>query len=136
MLTNRLNTFWLAVVTTLVVRCSKGTNEPAPENRIRQLEQQVEQEKLTTQEAADSYVPKLPGRIDDLAAPAADILRQLPWRSWSRSGSRRDASCICGTGTSWTSSYLVGSPKECETPASRSASALRTCSLVRPEGMD
>jgi hypothetical protein len=58
--------------------CSKGTNDPAPENRIRQLEQQVEQERLTSKDAVDSYVPKLHGRIDDLSAPAAAILRQLP----------------------------------------------------------
>jgi len=70
----------IASLVVVAIACSKNKDEPPTqtEERIHQLEQQVEQEKLTTQAAVESYVPKLQGRIDDLAAPAADILRQLP----------------------------------------------------------
>jgi hypothetical protein len=37
---------------------------------------------------------------------------------------------------SWISSNLVGLPNGCSIPASRSSSALRTCSLVKPLGID
>jgi hypothetical protein len=71
----RVLPLWLPGAFLVVVGCLKDKNEPAPEERIHQLEQQVEQEKRVSEEAVDSYVPKLQGRIDDLAA---DILRQLP----------------------------------------------------------
>jgi hypothetical protein len=42
------------------------------------LAERVEQERHSSAEAVDAYVPKVPGRIDELASPAVDILRQIP----------------------------------------------------------
>jgi hypothetical protein len=54
--------------------CSKGMNEPTTGERIAQLEQQ----RQASAAALAAYVPRVPGSIEDLAAPAAAILRQLP----------------------------------------------------------
>jgi hypothetical protein len=42
------------------------------------LAERVEQGRKASAEAVDAYVPKVTGRIDALASPAIDILRQLP----------------------------------------------------------
>jgi hypothetical protein len=65
---------WLAVV----LGCSQGKTEPRTEDPINRLEQRVEQQRRTSAQAADRYVPELTGRIDELGTPAADLLRQLP----------------------------------------------------------
>jgi hypothetical protein len=69
---------WFLMVVIASVGCSKGKTEPTAEERIRQLEECVEQERQNSGKAVEAYVLKVKGRIDDLAAPAADILRQLP----------------------------------------------------------
>jgi hypothetical protein len=58
--------------------CAKAKNEPTTDERIAQLEQRVEQERRASAAAPAAYVPQVPGSIEDLGAPAADILRQLP----------------------------------------------------------
>jgi hypothetical protein len=42
------------------------------------LAERVELERWSSAEAVDVYAPKVTGRIDELAAPASDILHQLP----------------------------------------------------------
>jgi hypothetical protein len=42
------------------------------------LERAVEEKRTLTEKAVASYVPKVTGRLDDLAAPVAEMLRQLP----------------------------------------------------------
>lgn len=46
--------------------------------RIPDLKRQVEEEQKRATKAVADYRPKTPGRIDDLATPAAELLRQLP----------------------------------------------------------
>jgi hypothetical protein len=58
----------------VVAGCSKS--DPPP--KTAGLAERVEQERQPSAEAVDAYVPKVTGRIDALAKPAADILRQLP----------------------------------------------------------
>jgi hypothetical protein len=67
----RLAVFLMAVV---IAGCSKS--DPSP--KTVGLAERVEQERPASSVAVDAYVPTVTGRIDDLAAPAADILRQLP----------------------------------------------------------
>lgn len=58
--------------------CSRGGSGPMPSSPSEKIAQQVEQERQSSAAAVDAYIPKVKGHIDDLAAPAADILRQLP----------------------------------------------------------
>ena len=46
--------------------------------RIPDLKRQVEEEQKRATKAVADYRPRTPGRIDDLATPAAELLRQLP----------------------------------------------------------
>jgi hypothetical protein len=62
----------------LLAGCSKSGREPAAEDRILRLERQVEPQRKASAQAVAGYAPKLAGRLDDLAVPAADLLRQLP----------------------------------------------------------
>jgi hypothetical protein len=54
--------------------CSRTAPEATAENPFEILERQVAQER----QASGEYAPKVAGRIDDPATPAADLLRQLP----------------------------------------------------------
>src|SRR5262245_8103218 len=63
-----------AALLMLLVGCSRPTSEATADNSLERLEQEVAQER----QAGHEYVPKVVGRIDDPAAPAADILRQVP----------------------------------------------------------
>jgi hypothetical protein len=58
----------------LIAGCSKS--DPPP--KTVELAERVEQERHVSAEAVDAYVPKVTGRIDEQASPAADILRQIP----------------------------------------------------------
>jgi hypothetical protein len=58
--------------------CSESGSRPTPPSSSELIAQQVEQERRSSAAAVDAYVPSVQGQIDDLAAPAADILRQLP----------------------------------------------------------
>jgi hypothetical protein len=62
----------------LLSGCSNSGREPAAEDRILRLEQQVEPQRKASAQAVDAYTPKLSRRMDDLSVPAADLLRQLP----------------------------------------------------------
>jgi hypothetical protein len=57
-----------------IAGCSKS--DPPP--KTVGLAERVEQEQQASAEAVDAYVPKVMRRIDALASPAADILRQIP----------------------------------------------------------
>jgi hypothetical protein len=63
-------------VALLVVIAGCSNSDPSP--KTVGLVERVEQERRSSAEAVDAYVPKVTGRIDVLASPAADILRQLP----------------------------------------------------------
>src|SRR5262245_22279775 len=45
---------------------------------IWQREEQVEQQRRASERAPEGYAPKVAGRLDELAADAAAMLRQLP----------------------------------------------------------
>ena len=62
------------VLLVAIAGCSKSDQSP----KTAGLAERVEQERQASAEAVDAYVPKVTGRIDELASPAADILRQLP----------------------------------------------------------
>jgi hypothetical protein len=64
-----------------------------PEAHIAKLRQRVEQQRSASTEGVKGYAPKNPARYDDLSAPLADLLRQLPgsrpWTpAWVRHGRR------------------------------------------------
>jgi hypothetical protein len=67
-----------ALLAIIVAGCSKDSSVPHHMSPTERLTQQIEQERQSSAQAVDTYVPKVTGRIDELAAPAADILRQLP----------------------------------------------------------
>jgi hypothetical protein len=48
------------------------------EGELEALEQQVAKQETASAQAVAEYRPVIPGRIDDLESPAAEILRQLP----------------------------------------------------------
>ena len=62
------------VLLVAIAGCSKS--DPPP--KTVGLAEQVEMERRASAEAVDAYVPKVTGRIEALASPAIDILRQLP----------------------------------------------------------
>jgi hypothetical protein len=66
----------LAVVLMAAVIAGCSKSDPSP--RTVGLAEWVEQGRQSAAEAVDAYVPKVTGRIDALASPAADILRQVP----------------------------------------------------------
>jgi hypothetical protein len=66
--------FAFVLLLVVIAGCSKS--EPPP--KMVGLAERVEQERQASAEAVDAYVPKVTGRIDALASPAIDILRQLP----------------------------------------------------------
>ena len=59
-----------------------GTSPEPPQEEIRtsipELKRQVEEEQERATKAVADYNPKTPGRIDDLAIPATELLQQLP----------------------------------------------------------
>ena len=62
-----------------------GAKPPAPtpnpakiENRIPKLKQQIADQEVESAQAVAKYAPQSPTRIDDLASPVVDLLRQLP----------------------------------------------------------
>jgi hypothetical protein len=61
-----------------VFGCAKTGHEPNVEGHLQRLEQQVEPQRKASARAVAAYAQKLPRRLDDLAVPAADLLRQLP----------------------------------------------------------
>jgi hypothetical protein len=65
---------YAVVLLVVIVGCSKS--DPPP--KTVGLAERVDQERKASAEAVDAYVPKVTGRIDELASPAADILRQIP----------------------------------------------------------
>jgi hypothetical protein len=67
-----------ALLVIVAAGCSKDSSVPHHMSPTERLTQQIEQERQSSAHAVDTYVPKFQGRIDELAAPAADILRQLP----------------------------------------------------------
>jgi hypothetical protein len=62
------------VLLVAIAGCSKS--DPSP--KTVGLAERVEQARQVSAEGVDAYVPKVTGRIDELASPAAEILRQLP----------------------------------------------------------
>jgi hypothetical protein len=68
---------WPTLILLVGVGCSKA-KEPSVDERIAGLLHQVDRQKWASPMAIRDYKPKLTGRLDDLANPAADILRQLP----------------------------------------------------------
>jgi hypothetical protein len=68
----------LVVLILLAAGCSKGPAEPSTEERIRRLAEEVERQRQGSAAAVAAYAPKVVGRLDDLRANAAAILRQLP----------------------------------------------------------
>src|SRR3954469_23135047 len=68
----------LAVLPGLVTGCSRGEESRPAENRLSQLEAEVGRQREASAKAVAEYAPKVPGRLDDLTLPAADLLRQLP----------------------------------------------------------
>jgi hypothetical protein len=69
--------FLSALFVALAAGCSNSATAPMS-GKGRGLDQQVDEQKRTTARAVDAYSPKVVGDINDLTAPAADILRQLP----------------------------------------------------------
>jgi hypothetical protein len=61
-----------------VAGCSSRPETATIGDRIKQLEQQVEHERHSSEQAVKTYVPKAAGKLDDLTTPAGDILRELP----------------------------------------------------------
>lgn len=57
---------------------SRPIDDSKAGSRLPQLKASVEQQKRESGEAVPSYLPKTTVRLDDLAAPTAEILRQLP----------------------------------------------------------
>lgn len=74
----RLGLFLL--ITFAVIGCSRDKQMPTETHadRIKALESQVEAQRVSSQEAVETYQPKEPGGLDDLGTNAPDILRQLP----------------------------------------------------------
>ena len=70
-----------AVALALFLKGNSRTTMPPPaaiENRIPKLMQRLAEREKEIEQAVASYAPKSKARIDDLAAPADDILRGLP----------------------------------------------------------
>jgi hypothetical protein len=70
-----------AVALALFLKGNSRTTTPTPaafENRIPKLKQRLAELEKEIEQAVSSYAPKSKARIDDLAAPADDILRGLP----------------------------------------------------------
>jgi hypothetical protein len=70
--------FTFVLMAIVTAGCSKDGSVPSNTSPTERLAQQVEKERLSSTEAVDAYLPKVTGRIDDLAVPAADIPCQLP----------------------------------------------------------
>jgi hypothetical protein len=66
---------WFAIA---VAGCSSRPETATIGDRIKQLEQQVEHERHSSEHTAKTYVPKAAGKLDDLTTPAGDILREVP----------------------------------------------------------
>jgi hypothetical protein len=58
--------------------CSRGDEGRPAQGRLGRLEGQVERQREASANAVADYAPKVPGRLDDLTAPVADLLRELP----------------------------------------------------------
>jgi hypothetical protein len=59
--------------------CSEKRPRPTVlEPRLARLERQAAEQREATDAAVRSYAPRAKDRLDDLTAPAADLLRQLP----------------------------------------------------------
>jgi hypothetical protein len=69
--------FIFAMLVIVAVGCSKSSSPTAP-SPTELLAQQVEQERQSSDAFIEGYTPRVKGQIDELAASAADILRQLP----------------------------------------------------------
>lgn len=70
-----------AVALALFLKGNSRTATPTPtaiENRIPMLKQRLAEREKEIEQAVSSYAPKSKARIDDLAAPADEILRDLP----------------------------------------------------------
>jgi hypothetical protein len=57
---------------------SRPIDDSTAEGRLRQLKEPVEQQEYESKQAVVSYFPKTTARLDDIAAPVAEALRQLP----------------------------------------------------------
>jgi hypothetical protein len=68
----------LLLIVLVVCGCAKEAPHQNGEQPVQRLAEQVEQERRASVESVGGYAPKVQGQIDELAAPAADILRQLP----------------------------------------------------------
>jgi hypothetical protein len=68
----------LAALACATAGCSSGGESQPAEGRLSRLQAEVERHREASAKAAADYAPKVKGRLDDLAAPAADLLRQLP----------------------------------------------------------
>jgi hypothetical protein len=68
----------LAALACAAAGCSRAPESPPAEERLSRLEGEAERQRDASAKAAADYAPKVPGRLDDLTAPAADLLRQLP----------------------------------------------------------
>jgi hypothetical protein len=68
----------LAALAGAAAGCSRGEESRPAEGRLSRLQAEVERQREASAKAAADYAPKVKGPLDDLTAPAADLLRQLP----------------------------------------------------------
>jgi hypothetical protein len=69
---------FLPLVVATAAGCSGNGKGPPTAGRIEALSNQVEQQRQASEGAVATYTPTIQGKLDDLKAPAADVLRQLP----------------------------------------------------------